>query len=65
MRFHCETLDGIILEISLKIIQPKGAINIMGITELIVIGFLAVLGFLAYNNSRKVSRELRRMGANK
>jgi hypothetical protein len=37
----------------------------MGITEVIVIGFLAMLGFLAFNNSRKVSRELRRMGANK
>jgi hypothetical protein len=37
----------------------------MGITEIIVIGFLAVLGFLAYGNSRKVARELRRMGANK
>ena len=35
----------------------------MGITEVIVIAFLAVLGFLAYNNSRKVARELRRMGA--
>jgi hypothetical protein len=37
----------------------------MGITELVVIVFLAVLGFLAYNNSRKVAKELRRMGANK
>jgi hypothetical protein len=37
----------------------------MGITELIVIAFLAVLGFLAYNNSKKVARELRRMGADK
>lgn len=42
-----------------------GSINKMGITELIVIAFLAVLGFLAYNNSRKVARELRRMGADK
>jgi hypothetical protein len=39
--------------------------NKMGITELIVIAFLAVLGFLAYNNSRKVKGELRRMGADK
>lgn len=39
--------------------------NKMGITELIVIVFLAVLGFLAYNNSRKVARELRRLGADK
>jgi hypothetical protein len=37
----------------------------MGITELIVIGFLAILGFLAYSNSKKVARELRRLGANK
>ena len=37
----------------------------MGITELIVIAFLAVLGFLGYNNSKKVSKELRRMGADK
>jgi hypothetical protein len=39
--------------------------NKMGITELIVIAFLALLGFLAYNNSRKVARELRRLGADK
>jgi len=37
----------------------------MGITELIVLAFLAMLGFLAYNNSKKVSKELRRMGADK
>ena len=37
----------------------------MGITELVVIGFLVVLGFLAYTNSRKVSQELKKMGANK
>jgi len=37
----------------------------MGITEIIVLAFLAVLGFLGYNNSRKVARELRRMGADK
>lgn len=37
----------------------------MGITELIVIGFLAVLGFLAYNNSKKVAQELRKLGADK
>jgi len=42
-----------------------GSKNKMGITELIVIAFLVVLGFLAYNNSRKVARELRRMGADK
>ena len=37
----------------------------MGMTELIVIAFLAVLGFLAYNNSKKVSRELKKLGADK
>jgi len=37
----------------------------MGITEMIVMAFLAVLGFLAYNNSKKVSKELRRLGADK
>ncbi len=37
----------------------------MGITELIVIAFLALLGFLAYNNSKKVAQELRRLGADK
>jgi len=35
----------------------------MGMTELFVIGFLAILGFMAYNNSRKVSKELKKMGA--
>jgi len=45
--------------------KKTGDTNIMGITELVVIVFLAVLGFLAYNNSRKVAKELRRMGANK
>jgi hypothetical protein len=39
--------------------------NKMGITEFIVIAFLALLGFLAYNNSRKVAQELRRLGADK
>jgi cytochrome c1 len=37
----------------------------MGITELIVMAFLALLGFLAYNNSKKVSKEIRRLGADK
>jgi len=37
----------------------------MGITELIVMAFLAMLGFLAYNNSKKVTKELRRLGADK
>lgn len=42
-----------------------GSKNKMGLTELIVIAFLAILGFLAYNNSKKVARELRRLGADK
>jgi hypothetical protein len=37
----------------------------MGLTELLVIGFLAILGFLAFTNSRKVSQELKKMGADK
>jgi hypothetical protein len=37
----------------------------MGVTEIIVLSFLALLGFLAYNNSRKVSEELKRMSARK
>jgi len=37
----------------------------MGMTELLVIGFLVMLGFLAYSNSRKVSREIKKMGAGK
>jgi hypothetical protein len=37
----------------------------MGITEICVIGFLAILGFLAFINSRKLSRELKKLGANK
>jgi len=34
----------------------------MGITELLVIGFLAILGFLAYSNAKKVSKELKKLG---
>jgi hypothetical protein len=37
----------------------------MGLTVILVIGFLALLGFLAFANSRKVSQELKRLGANK
>jgi hypothetical protein len=37
----------------------------MGITEICVIGFLAILGFLAFLNSRKVSREIKKLDANK
>jgi hypothetical protein len=43
----------------------KGVNIIMGMTELIVIGFLAMLGFLAFNNSRKVTKEIKKMGARK
>lgn len=38
---------------------------IMGMTEFLVVGFLAMLGFLAYTNSRKVSRELKKLGIRK
>lgn len=37
----------------------------MEMTELIVIGFLAMLGLLAIKNSRKVSKEIKKMGARK
>jgi hypothetical protein len=37
----------------------------MGLAEIMVIGFLAILGFLAFTNSRKVSQELKKLGANK
>jgi len=37
----------------------------MGMTELFVLAFLVTLGALAYSNSRKVSRELKKMGARK
>jgi high-affinity Fe2+/Pb2+ permease len=57
--------DGIILVFFLVKISNQWSKNKMGITELIVIAFLAVLGFLAYNNSKKVARELRRLGADK
>jgi hypothetical protein len=60
-----EFTGGIILVFSYQNKKSSGVKNKMGITELIVIGFLAMLGFLAYNNSRKVARELRRMGADK
>ena len=46
-------------------IEIKRSKGKMGITELIVIAFLVLLGFLGYNNSRKVGKELRRMGADK
>ena len=34
----------------------------MGITEILVIAFLAVLGYLAYSNAKKVSKELKKFG---
>ena len=37
----------------------------MGMTELFVIAFLAMLGFLAFNNSRKVSKEIKKMSSGK
>jgi len=37
----------------------------MGITEICVIGFLAILGFLALIKSRKLARELKKLDANK
>jgi hypothetical protein len=43
----------------------KGVKNTMEMTELIVIGFLAMLGLLAFNNSRKVSKEIKKMAARK
>ena len=55
---------GTILVFFTEIVLKRSKKN-MGITELIVIAFLAVLGFLGYNNSKKVAKELRRMGADK
>jgi len=55
---------GTILDFFIEIVLKRSKKN-MGITELIVIAFLAVLGFLGYNNSKKVAKELRRMGADK
>ena len=37
----------------------------MGMTELFVIAFLAMLGFLAFNNSRKVSKEIKKISSGK
>jgi hypothetical protein len=38
---------------------------IMGIAEVFVLAFITLLGFLAYNNSRKVSREIKKMSPTK
>jgi len=37
----------------------------MGLTEIVVIAFLLMLGFLAYNNSKKVSKELEKFTTRK
>ena len=37
----------------------------MGITEIVVIVFLLMLGYLSYNNSKKVSKELEKFNARK
>ena len=37
----------------------------MGMTEFLVVGFLVLLGFMAYTNSRKMSRELKKLGVRK
>ena len=37
----------------------------MGMTEYLVIAFLAMLGFLAYTNSRKVAKEIKKLGTGK
>ena len=37
----------------------------MGITEIVVIVFLLMLGYLAYNNSKKVSKELEKLSTRK
>jgi hypothetical protein len=37
----------------------------MGLTEICVIGFLTILGFLAFMNSRKLSRELKKLNTKK
>jgi len=33
----------------------------MGLAEIFIVGFLSILGFLAFINSRKVSRELKEL----
>ena len=37
----------------------------MGMTEYLVLGFLAMLGFLAFTNSRKVAKEIKKLGTGK
>ena len=48
-----------------NLISWKGDFINMGLTEIFVMGFLAILGFLAFINSRKVSRELNKLNTNK
>jgi hypothetical protein len=50
---------------TVKHLAYKGVNTTMEMTELIVIGFLAMLGLLAFNNSRKVSKEIKKMAARK
>ena len=33
----------------------------MGLAEILVVGFLSILGFMAFINSRKASRELKEL----
>jgi hypothetical protein len=33
----------------------------MGLAEILIVGFLSILGILAFMNSRKVSRELKEL----
>ena len=33
----------------------------MGLTEILILGFLTILGFLAFINSRKVTREINKI----
>lgn len=37
----------------------------MGLTEIVVIVFLLMLGYLAYNNSKKVSKDLEKFSTKK
>ena len=37
----------------------------MGLTEILVVGFLSILGFMAFINSRKASKELKKLSNRK
>lgn len=43
----------------------KGVLTNMGLAEILIVGFLSILGFLAFINSRKVSRELKELNNKK